>query len=94
MRMHACRALSAGDADSGLERCRYDGWVTEMRDEKARHQMGKAAGLDNLLYSGDAGEPRQHLVPSHQLLLLGMLCPLDGRTGSCRPSVSTLAWIF
>ena len=37
--------------------------------------MGKAAGLDNLLYSGDAGEPRQHLVLLHQLLPSGILCP-------------------
>ena len=34
---------------------RYDGWVTEMQDEQRRHQTA-AAGLDNLLYSGDAGE--------------------------------------
>ena len=35
--------------------CRYDGWVTEMQDEQRRHQTA-AAGLDNLLYSGDAGQ--------------------------------------
>jgi zeta-carotene desaturase len=33
---------------------RFDGWVTEMQDPKARQQVEQAAGIDNLLYSADA----------------------------------------
>ncbi|MEN9216540.1 MAG: 9,9'-di-cis-zeta-carotene desaturase [Gloeomargarita sp. HHBFW_bins_162] len=33
---------------------RFDGWVTEMRDQQAQRSLAKAAGLDNLLYSADA----------------------------------------
>ncbi|MGG6292980.1 9,9'-di-cis-zeta-carotene desaturase [Leptolyngbya sp. AN02str] len=33
---------------------RFDGWVTELNDDAARTQLGKAAGIDNLLYSADA----------------------------------------
>jgi zeta-carotene desaturase len=33
---------------------RFDGWVTELQDEKERRQLDHAAGLDNLLYSSDA----------------------------------------
>jgi len=33
---------------------RFDGWVTEMNDPEARHQVERSAGLDNLLYSSDA----------------------------------------
>jgi len=35
---------------------RYDGWVTELGDhaEAARRNLGKPAGLDNLLYTADA----------------------------------------
>lgn len=33
---------------------RFDGWVTELQDEQARHQLKQAAGLDNLLYTADA----------------------------------------
>ncbi len=29
---------------------RYDGWVTEMQDPQQAKQLGKARGLDNLLY--------------------------------------------
>jgi zeta-carotene desaturase len=32
---------------------RFDGWVTELQDEKERKQLDHAAGLDNLLYSSD-----------------------------------------
>ena len=62
MRCHQCSLEHAAIDPAGrgvqlVRPCvrRYDGWVTEMKDEKARHQMGKASGLDNLLYSGDAG---------------------------------------
>jgi zeta-carotene desaturase len=33
---------------------RFDGWVTEMQDDKARKQLQEAVGLDNLLYTPDA----------------------------------------
>ena len=39
---------------------RFDGWVTEMQDMEAMKHVkadlsdGKAAGIDNLLYSADA----------------------------------------
>lgn len=33
---------------------RFDGWVTELKDEAARKQVNHAAGIDNLLYSADA----------------------------------------
>ena len=33
---------------------RYDGWVTELRDSDARHDLARPAGLDNLLYTPDA----------------------------------------
>lgn len=33
---------------------RFDGWVTEMNDSKARHQVQRSTGIDNLLYSSDA----------------------------------------
>ncbi|WP_338430602.1 9,9'-di-cis-zeta-carotene desaturase [Synechococcus elongatus] len=33
---------------------RFDGWVTELNDREKRHQLGQAAGLDNLLYTADA----------------------------------------
>ncbi|MBD2082228.1 9,9'-di-cis-zeta-carotene desaturase [Leptolyngbya sp. FACHB-17] len=33
---------------------RFDGWVTEMNDPQARHQVERSAGIDNLLYSSDA----------------------------------------
>ncbi len=33
---------------------RFDGWVTELHDSKARKQLEYAAGIDNLLYTPDA----------------------------------------
>lgn len=33
---------------------RFDGWVTELEDANARHQVQQAAGIDNLLYTADA----------------------------------------
>jgi zeta-carotene desaturase len=33
---------------------RFDGWVTELRNPQQRKQLGKAVGLDNLLYTADA----------------------------------------
>ena len=33
---------------------RFDGWVTELKDEKARQDLKQASGLDNLLYTADA----------------------------------------
>lgn len=33
---------------------RFDGWVTELKDEAQRKQLEKAAGIDNLLYTADA----------------------------------------
>ncbi|MFQ4143168.1 9,9'-di-cis-zeta-carotene desaturase [Chlorogloeopsis sp. ULAP02] len=33
---------------------RFDGWVTELQDAKARKQLDRAAGIDNLLYTPDA----------------------------------------
>ncbi|MDJ1172421.1 9,9'-di-cis-zeta-carotene desaturase [Roseofilum sp. BLCC_M154] len=33
---------------------RFDGWVTELKDETQRKQLEKAAGIDNLLYTADA----------------------------------------
>ncbi|KAG1662516.1 hypothetical protein FOA52_000920 [Chlamydomonas sp. UWO 241] len=33
---------------------RYNGWVTEMKDPEAAKVLGKAIGIDNLLYSADA----------------------------------------
>ncbi|NET34486.1 MAG: 9,9'-di-cis-zeta-carotene desaturase [Cyanothece sp. SIO1E1] len=33
---------------------RFDGWVTELQDAKARQQLDHAAGIDNLLYTADA----------------------------------------
>ncbi|NCJ05740.1 9,9'-di-cis-zeta-carotene desaturase [Synechococcales cyanobacterium C] len=32
---------------------RFNGWVTELQDADARHQVQRPAGLDNLLYSSD-----------------------------------------
>lgn len=32
---------------------RFDGWVTELQDAEKRKQLNHAAGIDNLLYSGD-----------------------------------------
>jgi zeta-carotene desaturase len=33
---------------------RFDGWVTELNDPAQQKQLGKALGLDNLLYTADA----------------------------------------
>lgn len=33
---------------------RFDGWVTELNDPEQRHQLERAAGMDNLLYTADA----------------------------------------
>ncbi len=33
---------------------RFNGWVTELTDRNARHQLDRAVGIDNLLYSADA----------------------------------------
>jgi zeta-carotene desaturase len=33
---------------------RFNGWVTELTDRAARHQLDRAVGIDNLLYSADA----------------------------------------
>ena len=33
---------------------RFDGWVTELQDAKARRDLSQASGLDNLLYTADA----------------------------------------
>ncbi len=33
---------------------RFDGWVTELQDAQKRQQLGRAFGLDNLLYTPDA----------------------------------------
>jgi zeta-carotene desaturase len=33
---------------------RFDGWVTELKDDQQRQQLDQAAGIDNLLYSADA----------------------------------------
>ncbi|MBW4633098.1 MAG: 9,9'-di-cis-zeta-carotene desaturase [Iphinoe sp. HA4291-MV1] len=33
---------------------RFDGWVTELHDTQERKQLNHAAGIDNLLYTGDA----------------------------------------
>ena len=33
---------------------RYDGWITELQDEKSKFNLSKPAGLDNLLYTSDA----------------------------------------
>ena len=33
---------------------RFDGWVTELGDREQRHQLDRATGLDNLLYTADA----------------------------------------
>ena len=33
--------------------CRYDGWVTELKDEKRVRNVSEASGIDNLLYSSD-----------------------------------------
>jgi len=33
---------------------RYDGWVTELKDQSKVKAMGQAQGIDNLLYSADA----------------------------------------
>lgn len=35
--------------------CRYDGWVTEMQGDQKLDVSGQPRGLDNLLYSADAG---------------------------------------
>jgi zeta-carotene desaturase len=36
-----------------LIRCRYDGWVTELKDQKKVTNVSEASGIDNLLYSSD-----------------------------------------
>ena len=33
---------------------RFDGWVTELEDEKQRQSLAQASGIDNLLYTADA----------------------------------------
>jgi len=33
---------------------RFDGWVTELQDAQKRKTLGKALGIDNLLYTADA----------------------------------------
>jgi zeta-carotene desaturase len=35
------------------EHCRYDGWVTELKDQTKVTDVSEAAGIDNLLYSSD-----------------------------------------
>ena len=35
--------------------CRYDGWITEMQENEAKNVNGQPKGIDNLLYSADAG---------------------------------------
>lgn len=40
------------DIDKTCE-CRYDGWVTELKDQNKVTNLKDAAGIDNLLYSSD-----------------------------------------
>jgi zeta-carotene desaturase len=66
---------------------RFDGWVTELEDQTARHQLGKAAGLDNLLYTADADfscfadlaltSPRDYYREGQGSLLQVVLTPGD-----------------
>lgn len=44
--------------------CRYDGWITELQQEGNQDVVGKPKGIDNLLYSKDAGGQIIHTIPS------------------------------
>ncbi len=66
---------------------RFDGWVTELRDETARRQLQRAAGIDNLLYTADADfscfadlalcSPADYFRPGQGSLLQLVLTPGD-----------------
>ncbi|MBD2138114.1 9,9'-di-cis-zeta-carotene desaturase [Anabaena sp. FACHB-1237] len=66
---------------------RFDGWVTELQDEQKRKQLNHAAGLDNLLYTGDADfscfadlaltSPKDYYRPGQGSLLQLVLTPGD-----------------
>jgi zeta-carotene desaturase len=64
---------------------RFDGWVTEMKDQQQRHQLAKAVGIDNLLYSADADfscfadlaltSPQDYYKPGEGSLIQVVLTP-------------------
>ncbi|HYW18024.1 MAG TPA: 9,9'-di-cis-zeta-carotene desaturase [Nodularia sp. (in: cyanobacteria)] len=66
---------------------RFDGWVTELQDEKERKQLNHAAGIDNLLYTADAdfscfadlalASPSDYYRPGEGSLLQLVLTPGD-----------------
>lgn len=66
---------------------RFDGWVTELKDEAARRQLQRAAGIDNLLYTADASfscfadlalcSPADYFRPGQGSLLQLVLTPGD-----------------
>jgi zeta-carotene desaturase len=66
---------------------RFDGWVTELESHEKRHQLNQAAGIDNLLYTGDADfscfadlaltSPSDYYRPGEGSLLQLVLTPGD-----------------
>jgi zeta-carotene desaturase len=66
---------------------RFDGWVTELNDASQRHQLEKAVGMDNLLYTADADfscfadlaltSPEDYYRPRQGSLLQLVLTPGD-----------------
>jgi len=66
---------------------RFDGWVTELESKEKRHQLDQAAGIDNLLYTGDADfscfadlaltSPSDYYHPGQGSLLQLVLTPGD-----------------
>ena len=66
---------------------RYDGWVTELKNDSARMNLESASGLDNLLYTADAdfscfadlalSSPEDYRIPGLGSLLQCVLTPGD-----------------
>ncbi|OIW07145.1 hypothetical protein TanjilG_10118 [Lupinus angustifolius] len=66
---------------------RYNGWVTELQDLEKSRQLGKAIGLDNLLYTADADfscfadlaltSPEDYYIEGQGSLLQCVLTPGD-----------------
>ncbi|MEH1851912.1 MAG: 9,9'-di-cis-zeta-carotene desaturase [Nostoc sp.] len=66
---------------------RFNGWVTELKDQEQRKQLNHAAGIDNLLYTADADfscfadlaltSPADYYRPEQGSLLQLVLTPGD-----------------
>ena len=72
--------------------CRYDGWITEMQGQEAHNVTGQPKGIDNLLYSADAGVCSILAFSISQAWnrISGECCPMETNRSRCWPYWS--AW--